>query len=113
MVNNCVNPICRTAFRLLESGDLYALERQTANTEFFWLCPECASRFELHLNAWGGVVMRFRGEKGEDDLHLSDVSLSLVAHAMLNTQKTQQGEEPGSKSSIPDTSGSNLRLHSF
>jgi len=113
MVNNCANPVCRTAFRLLESGDLYALERQNENTEFFWLCPECASRFELHLNAWGGVVMRLRGEQGEEELHRCDVSLRQVAHAMLNSQKTEQGERSGPKSSIPDMSRCNLRLHSF
>ena len=110
MVKNCANPVCRTAFRLLESGDLYALEQKTADTQFFWLCPVCASRFVLHLNAWGGVVLSLRGEREEDDLQLSDVSLHRVTHAVL---KRQQGEGPGCKCSNPDVSQSNLRLHSF
>jgi hypothetical protein len=113
MVNKCANPVCRTAFRLLESGDLYALEQKTVDTQFFWLCPACASRFVLHLNAWGGVVLSLRGEQEEDDLQLSDVSLHRVAHAVLNTQKRQQREGPGCTSSNPGASHSSLRLHSF
>jgi hypothetical protein len=113
MLNNCANPVCHTAFKLLDSGDFYALERHTANTEFFWLCPECASQFELHLDALGGIVLRLRGEHGHADLPLPEASLRLVAHAVQHRQYTPQGERLVLESSIPDTTRCSLRLHSF
>ena len=47
-------------FKVLSSGDLYAYERRTAETEFFWLCDVCASRYDLHLDRWGRVTARAR-----------------------------------------------------
>jgi hypothetical protein len=113
MVNNCANPVCRVAFKLLDSGDFYALERQTANTEFYWLCPECALRFELHLDALGGIVPRLRGEQCHADLPRPEACLRLVAHAMQHIQDTPEGERPVLESSIPDTTRCSLRLHSI
>jgi hypothetical protein len=113
MVNNCANPVCRAAFKLLDSGDLYALERQTSNTEFYWLCPECASRFELDLNTWSGILLRHRGEQGHADMPRPEASLRLVARAVQHMQDTQEGERPVLESSIPDTTRCSLRLHSF
>jgi hypothetical protein len=60
MVSCCVNPACRTEFKLLNAGDLYAHEQPDANTEFFWLCAACCSKFELQLDADGGVSVRPR-----------------------------------------------------
>jgi hypothetical protein len=113
MVNNCANPVCRAAFKLLDSGDFYALERQAANTEFFWLCPECASRYELHLNASGSIVPRLRGEQGHADLPRPEACLRLVAHAVQQMQDAPEGERTVLESSIPDTTRCSLRLHSF
>ncbi len=58
MVKQCVNSSCREEFKLLNGGDLYALERRTANTEFFWLCPACAREYELYLDPTGTVSVR-------------------------------------------------------
>ena len=113
MVNNCANPVCRAAFKHLDSGDLYSLERQPENTEFYWLCPECALRFELDLNAWGGIVPRLRGEQGHADQPRPEASLRLVPHAVRHMQDNQEGERPVLDSSIPDTTRCSLRLHSF
>jgi hypothetical protein len=113
MVNNCANPVCRAAFKLLDSGDLYTLERQAANTEFYWLCPKCALLFELHLNATGGIVPRLRGEQGCADLPRPEACLRLVARAVQHMQDTQEGERPLLEISIPDTTRCSLRLHSF
>jgi hypothetical protein len=113
MVNNCANPVCRDAFKLLDSGDLYALERQAENTEFYWLCPERALRFQLHLNARGGIVPKLRGEKGHADSPRPDASLRLVARTVQQMQDTQEGERPVLESSIPNTTRCSLRLHSF
>jgi hypothetical protein len=51
MVNSCVNPACRTQFRLLHSGDLYVIERPATATGLFWICSDCASSFRPYLNA--------------------------------------------------------------
>lgn len=61
MVDCCANPACRAAFRQLSGGDLYALEPRSADTEFFWLCAACASRFSLYLNAVETISLRPRG----------------------------------------------------
>lgn len=41
MASRCVNPACRTEFKFSNTGDLYALERRSADTGFFWLCFAC------------------------------------------------------------------------
>ena len=58
MLKRCVNPACREEFKLLNGGDLYALERRSDNTEFFWLCTECARVYELYLDPVGYVSVR-------------------------------------------------------
>jgi hypothetical protein len=63
MVDCCANPGCRADFKLLKSGDLYALERRSANTEFFWLCSECAPQYDLLLNVDGRLSFRPRGDQ--------------------------------------------------
>ena len=61
MVQYCFNPACRQEFQLLHAGDLYALEWESADTEFFWLCADCASRFDLYLDDSGVVALSSRG----------------------------------------------------
>jgi hypothetical protein len=61
MVNHCINPDCRAEFDVLSSGDLYAYERRSVDTEFFWLCSECAARYDLHLDPACSVALRARG----------------------------------------------------
>jgi len=58
MVNRCSNPDCRVEFDVLSPGDLYAYERRSADTEFFWLCSACAARYDLHLDAAGRISLR-------------------------------------------------------
>jgi hypothetical protein len=58
MVKRCVNSSCHEEFKLLNGGDLYALERRSVNTEFFWLCSACARVFELYLDPMGTVLVR-------------------------------------------------------
>ena len=62
MVSCCVNPACRAEFKLLNTGDLYALERRSADTEFFWLCFACALVVAPGLDAMGGVSVRTRSD---------------------------------------------------
>jgi hypothetical protein len=61
MVQHCFNPACRQEFQLLQAGDLYALEWGSADTEFFWLCSDCASRFDIFVDGAGVVGLREHG----------------------------------------------------
>ena len=56
MVSSWVNPACSTEFKLLNTGDIYALERRYSNTEFFWLCSACVLVVALCLDAAGGCL---------------------------------------------------------
>ncbi len=60
MVSFCVNPSCRAEFRFLNGGELYALEKESENTQFFWICPACARSLSLELGADGSVLATFR-----------------------------------------------------
>jgi hypothetical protein len=115
MLNCCVNPVCRAEFRLLGSGDFYALERRAANTEYFWLCPDCATRFELHIDGLGCVSPKIRGERGHGDSPKLDANLRLVAHTVRRMLTIPAGECVGVAvdCSVPTPSHSSLRLHSF
>ena len=66
MISQCVNPDCHAEFRVFNSGFLYALERPSADTEFFWLCSLCADRFKPCLGADGEVAVmpRLQSEGG-------------------------------------------------
>ena len=79
IVKCCVNRDCRAEFNHLDGGDLYAFERQCADTEFFWLCSACASQFDLYLDPTVCVSLRPRGDKGQAP-H-PDGTLRLVARA--------------------------------
>lgn len=55
MVKRCVNPECRNEFRQLNTGDLYSLERASADTRFVWLCSACAGKMAISVNGAGEV----------------------------------------------------------
>jgi hypothetical protein len=57
MVSRCCNPVCQAEFRFLNSGDLYAFERRSVDTEFFWLCSACVPLVSLFLNQTGRVAV--------------------------------------------------------
>ena len=81
MVSCCVNPACRTEFKLLNTGYLYALERRSANTEFFWLCSGCALVVALGLDAMGGVSVRPRSDAHRPHPPSLESRLRLVARS--------------------------------
>jgi hypothetical protein len=62
MVNRCVNPSCQEEFKRFTAGELYALYRRSAGTEFFWLCPACATHFVVCLESAGCVCVKARTE---------------------------------------------------
>jgi hypothetical protein len=63
MVSRCVNPQCRAEFRLLSEGNLFALERRSADTEFFWLCPSCIDLLCVSLDQTGHVSVQSLKDK--------------------------------------------------
>ena len=85
MVSSCVNPACRTEFKLLNTGDIYALERRYANTEFFWLCSACVPVVALCLDAAGGVSVRPRTDLRRRQSSYSDSRLRLVVPSPMDS----------------------------
>lgn len=79
MVNQCMNPTCHTEFRLLNSGDLYAVDRPDGDTEFFWICARCAKNLELHLDRFGDVILVRKGSPLALTAPRPRASLRLVA----------------------------------
>jgi hypothetical protein len=83
MVNRCMNPACPTEFRLLTSGNLYAVDRPRMNMEFLWLCCACAAQLTPHLDAAGAVALRRAQATPTAEAPLSSdlcASLRLVAN---------------------------------
>lgn len=58
MVKRCINPECHNEFRQWNTGDLYALERGSDDTRFFWLCSDCAQSMAVIVDALGAVSVR-------------------------------------------------------
>jgi hypothetical protein len=80
MLNRCVNPACRTEFKLFNSGTLYAHERRSADTEFFWLCAPCHLVPCLGLD--GLVSVMPRAAVGSVQPPHPDASIRIVARPM-------------------------------
>jgi hypothetical protein len=107
MVDCCANLECRAEFKRLHSGNLYARERRASDTEFFWLCSECAPRFDLMLDPDGRLSFRPRSEprhmhplNREDNLRL----ITSSAHR-LPWHKTTPSNEPPTTENISDWEG--------
>jgi len=75
MLGKCANPVCRTSFRKLGSGKLFAFEvvmnarsgdiasgtsiaKAVRGPVFFWLCDICCSTFTLGLDAAGQLTLQ-------------------------------------------------------
>jgi hypothetical protein len=63
MIDRCVNPDCGIELKVFNSGNIYVLERRSADTEFFWLCQACTSVVALRLDPQGSVAVKPRFEK--------------------------------------------------
>jgi hypothetical protein len=79
MVQHCFNPACRREFQLLHAGDLYALEWGSADTEFFWLCSDCACRFGLLVDEAGVVGLSEHGSPRPSNRSARAGELRLIA----------------------------------
>jgi hypothetical protein len=95
MVDCCANPSCRKEFRFLNGGDLYALERESANTQFFWICSRCSRSLVLELGSDGSVSARFRRQT-TDTPHppRHDGYLKLVYKQSRTASNSDENEDP-------------------
>jgi hypothetical protein len=83
MVSYCVNPACRAESKVFDVGDLYALERRSADTEFFWLCSDCVPVVALCLDPLGFVLVRPQSDTVRRQPPHPDGYLRLVTHRKL------------------------------
>ena len=100
MVNRCSNRDCRAEFKVLNGGDLYAYERRSADTEFFWLCSVCASGYDLYLDPKGRIEVRARNPAHQGRPPHPDGSLRLISRSIRPTLR-------------PNTMPSGVRVSSF
>lgn len=91
MVEQCVNHDCQQEFKRSTSGELYALDRRSAETEFFWLCPICASHFVVCLESEGRVGMRPRTEFRSLQRPDPERHLRLVTPRSVRTPQVEAG----------------------
>jgi len=91
MVNRCANPVCQAEFSLWNSGDIYAMERRSADTEFFWLCARCTDTMRPTLDSSGNLcVIPLTPQAYRRPPH-PDHDLRLVAHLSQPTPRVRQG----------------------
>ena len=68
MIGNCFNPACKKELRYLRQGAVYQWETgigREFHSEFFWLCPNCSSTFEVASDREGAPLLAPCGAKGE------------------------------------------------
>ena len=85
MVSCCVNPACRTEFRSLNTGVLYAIERRSVDTEFFWLCSACVPVVALSLDPMECVSVTPKSAAVRPQPPHPDGYLRLAAQSKLRT----------------------------
>ncbi len=68
MIGHCFNPACNEELRYLRQGSVYQWETgvgRNFRSEFFWLCPNCSSMFELASDDKGVPWLAPWGAKAE------------------------------------------------
>jgi hypothetical protein len=111
MLKRCVNSSCCEEFKLLNGGDLYALERRSANTEFFWLCSACAREYELYLDPIGTVSVRDGSLIHRVPPPHPDANLRLISRLMRPRPNTMpSGERASTFMSIDEPFSAAFRM---
>jgi hypothetical protein len=95
MINCCVNPDCGIELKDFNSGNLYALERRSADTEFFWLCLACASMVTVHLDPQGSVTVKPRSEKEHCQPPHPDNDLCLIPRFVERSPRVEASRARG------------------
>jgi hypothetical protein len=91
MVNRCVSPGCQEEFNCFTAGELYALDRRSADTEFFWLCPVCASHLVVCLETTGCVGVKPRAKFRSLERPDPERRLRLVTPRSVGTPRLEAG----------------------
>jgi hypothetical protein len=91
MVNRCASPSCQEEFKCFTAGELYALDRRSADTEFFWLCPVCASHFVVFLEPAGRVGVKPKADFRSPQRSDSERCLRLVTPRSVGTPRLEAG----------------------
>jgi hypothetical protein len=60
MIKRCINSECRNEFRHLHAGNLYALDRGVSDTQFVWMCADCAPKLAIAIDAAGTISLQGR-----------------------------------------------------
>ncbi len=99
-------------FKVLSSGDLYAHERRFAETEFYWLCSNCAARYDMYLDRAGRVSMRRRNaiRQGWPEYAGTLRLVTRSTRSMPRLQTTPSGERATSFDERSDTYYSGSRF---
>jgi hypothetical protein len=92
MIGYCFNPVCNRELRYLRQGSVYQWETgvgQKFHSEFFWLCPDCCSQFELIFDPEGLPLLAPCGAKREGRQGCSRIRRVLrgVLHGGLGTEQ--------------------------
>jgi hypothetical protein len=91
MIGRCANSACQAELGSLSAGDLYALERRSADTEFFWVCSACAPLMSLCLDPMGYASVRLRSEVVRPQPLLSEIWIRLVFSHKSQAAGTNRG----------------------
>jgi hypothetical protein len=82
MVSTCLNTACHEEFKVLNAGDLYALDTTSSEPEFFWLCKQCAALYDVCRDLSGRVSLRPRDEVSSRQPPTFDGTLRLIARSL-------------------------------
>jgi hypothetical protein len=107
MVNHCINPLCDQEMGRLGVGELYSYEFHDETgtprkTEFFWICPACASFLKIRLDKEGHPMAAPKSEAADarwplsgHDLRLAFFTDSESIHALhrINAQAIQRSAD--------------------
>jgi hypothetical protein len=91
MVNRCVNPGCEEQFKCFTAGELYSLDRRSTDTEFFWLCPVCASHFVVCFEPADRVGVKPKAEFHSPERPSPERRLRLVTPRSVGTPRLEAG----------------------
>ena len=70
MIGHCFDPVCKKELRYLRQGSVYQLgtgSGRTFHSEFFWLCSDCSSTFQLTSNDTGVPLLAPQGGHAAED----------------------------------------------